>query len=96
MLIPVLSDKLDAFIKRDIVQGKVVDNADPLNKSRVRVSIPGISDKIETDHLPWYPLLQGSSNSHTSIPPVNSRVFVRYIDIYNSIVLGSAASTTPR
>jgi hypothetical protein len=96
MLIPVLSAKLDKYMSRGIVQGTIVDNGDPLSKSRVRVSIPGISDQIPTANLPWYPIQQGSSNSHTYIPPINARVLVQYIDIYNSIVLGSIASTAPR
>lgn len=95
MIIPLLSSKLSAYMVRDIVQGKVVDNVDPLKKSRVKVSIQGISDHIQVDHLPWYPIIQTSGNSHIKIPPINTRVMVKYYDIYNSVVIGSISSTPP-
>jgi hypothetical protein len=95
MIIPLLASQLEKTIKRELVQGKVVDNVDPINKSRVRVSIPGITDSIPTQFLPWYPVLSKSSNSSADVPPINSRVIVEYNTIYNSIVYGCLSSTTP-
>lgn len=95
MIIPMLNTNLEKLKTRILVQGKVVDNVDPLKKSRVRVSIPNITDKLSKDILPWYSVVQGNTNSHTTIPPVNTRVVVYYVDIYNALVLGSIVSTAP-
>jgi len=62
--------------------GTVVDNNDPKRLGRVKVSIPGLWDGIETDDLPWCsPInpygLGGSSNcSWFSVPEVGSEVLV--------------------
>lgn len=83
---------LDLSHGRAYAQGYVVNNADPLRKSRVKVKIDGISDQIDEDLLPWYPVIQGQQNSYTDIPPNGARVIVRYFDIYNSVVLGAIPS----
>jgi len=95
MIIPIINANLKSFMTRDYVQGVVVQNNDPLNKSRVRVMIQGISDRIDPDFLPWYPLVQDGANSRSKIPPVNTRVIVKYTSIYNSFVVGSFQSITP-
>lgn len=95
MIIPLLARQLDLNTVREYVQGNIVDNKDPLNKSRVRVSITGISDSIPVKYLPWYPVLHEGSNSKIKVPPVNTRVLIKYNTIYNSIVLGTIPSTTP-
>lgn len=96
MILNSFNDIINFYHNVKIIQGTVVDNSDPLQKSRVRVSIPGMTDKIKRDHLPWYPLNLGVHNSGSNIPPIGTRVNVYFIDIYNSIVLGSIVSITAK
>lgn len=54
----------------EIYFGKVVDVKDDETKNRIRVSIPGFTDKIPTDQLPWYFPFYGQDH----IPIVNDTV----------------------
>lgn len=54
----------------DLYFGKVVDVKDDEQKNRLRISIPGFTDKIPTDQLPWYFPFYGQAH----IPIVNDTV----------------------
>jgi len=77
--------------------GQIVDNKDPLNYQRVRVSIPNITEGIDAEHLPWYPILHESMNK-TSIPSLGSWVYVRFPnkDIYNGLIEGFLSASPLR
>lgn len=76
--------------------GTVVDNNDPLKLFRVRVSIPGLTDQLSNDDLPWYVLNNsisfGKIKGHSShiIPDVGTEVTISFPwnDIYHGLVTG--------
>lgn len=76
--------------------GQVVDNADPKVLGRVKVEIPGLTQGIDKEYLPWYSVLQpaglgGSSyTTQYAVPQVNTTVAVEFPteDIYAGIVTG--------
>lgn len=89
------TNKLDGFYN-----GTVVDNVDPDRLSRIRVSIPCLTEGIESDLLPWYSIanpVNASPNSKASIPPLGSEVKVEFPtnDIYNGIVVYVIVSAPP-
>lgn len=93
-----LASKL--LLQNNIYEGLVVDNRDPEQKSRIKVAIYNVTDKIKVEHLPWYSIgfpVTASNNSKTSIPPINSRVLVKFYDndIYNGLVVHSIVSKPP-
>lgn len=96
MILNDFSSILKTYHSSDYVQGTVIDNVDPLHKSRLRVSIPGMTDQLDKNKLPWYPMISMGCNSASSIPPVGTRVVLYYIDIYNSLVFGSIPSITAK
>jgi uncharacterized protein involved in type VI secretion and phage assembly len=76
--------------------GRVVDNEDPENYQRIRVTIPNITEGIPKDDLPWYPILtKGTNNNSVSIPEIGSFVLVSFPngDIYNGLVEGFLSSS---
>ena len=76
--------------------GQVVDNKDPDNYQRVRVSIPNVTEGVPQEELPWYPILISSENNNkTSIPVTGSWVYVEFPngDIYNGIVKGALGAS---
>jgi len=98
---------LNSFELEGEYTGIVVDTKDPGFKndgkplSRVRVSIPELTDGIATDKLPWYLIRQtvnDSPNSQSKIPPVGSSVVVTFPDktIYNGVVSYMIVSHPPR
>jgi hypothetical protein len=87
---------IKTYFDTKLVQGVVVDNNDPLMKSRLRVSIDGMTNNIDKDDLPWYPQILPAGNTKAKVPPPGTRVVLHYIDIYNSLVLGSVVSITPK
>lgn len=81
-------------ISNNIYEGIIVDSNDPLMKSRVKVSIPFLTDKLDITLLPWYIVIgtaSSASNSQVSVPPINCRVLVQFFDndIYNGTVIGA-------
>lgn len=89
-----------------VYNGVVVDTSDPGVKSngapvgRVRVSIPGLTEGIAIDDLPWYSGKQAfdsSPDAKAKIPPVGSEVVVEFPnnDIYNGLVSYVMISSPP-
>lgn len=89
-----------------IYNGEIVDIADPgykengLPLGRVRVSIPGLTEGIVKELLPWYSSKQNfnsSPNSQATIPPIGSQVVVEFPtnDIYNGLVSYVIISSPP-
>lgn len=82
-------------------KGVVVDNADLEGRlSRVKVSIPNLTEGIETRLLPWYSVKQvphKTLNSHTIIPSLGSEVVVEFPtdDIFNGMVAYTVVSKPP-
>lgn len=71
--------------------GTVTKTDDPKSKSRVQVTVDGVTDSLTEDTLPWYAIMSvagGNNNSSVAIPSKNSRVLVSFVegDIYNGIV----------
>ena len=67
---------------------------------RVKVSIPGLTDKLSKDLLPWYVVKQTPSDTYNQqgrIPRVGTKVYVEfpYRDIYNGIVSFQLPNTPP-
>lgn len=77
-------------LKNSIWNGIVVDNEDPLHRSRVKVSIEGLTDQLDVDALPWYcgkyPF-RCTGNAQLHVPLVGSHVLVEFVDndIYNGM-----------
>lgn len=68
--------------------------------SRVKVSIPNLTESIPVEDLPWYAVRQtptGSRNAHTDIPSEGSEVVVEFPtdDIYNGVVSYTVVSRPP-
>lgn len=89
-----------------IYNGKVVAATDPGFKDgsgpvgRIRVSIPGLTEGIPVEDLPWYSGKQGfnsSPNSQAKVPPVGSEVVVEFPtnDIYNGLYSYVIISSAP-
>jgi len=80
---------------KEIKIGQVVDNEDTEAFQRVRVVIPNMTEGLDKEMLPWYPLRQ-TSNNQIDIPPLGSWVLVSFPnkDIYNGLVLGSISSAS--
>lgn len=83
---------------KQIYQGQVVANDDPKTLGRVKVEIPGLTQGINKDSLPWYHVMQpaglgASTYSWTTfaIPQINTMVLVMFPseDIYSGMVMGS-------
>lgn len=95
-----------SLVLSGVYNGTVVDTADPGFKGngapvgRVRVSIPGLTEGIAKDDLPWYSGKQAFDSSPVSkakIPPVGSEVVVEFPnnDIYNGLVSYVMISSPP-
>jgi hypothetical protein len=83
-----------------LYNGVVVDNADPLQRFRVRVRIIELNDGIPKTKLPWYIVKQPVSNTPNAqgkIPPVGSNVMVEFPtnDIYNGLISWEMVSKPP-
>jgi hypothetical protein len=90
----------ERFLKGNIFQGTVVDNADPLNANRIKVQLDHITDQIPKEHLPWYVIAMSpfnGSNAQNDIPKINSRVLVFFEeeDIMNGKVIESISTIPP-
>lgn len=93
-MIDILNIK-DAIKQRNSLDGEwlgtVVNNNDPLGRSRVQVKLDDLTKDIPNSDLPWYLVVNHpntSSNSHVSIPRISSRVLVEFPNnnIYDGIV----------
>jgi len=80
--------------------GTVVDIVDPEKRSRIKVEIANLTEGLKPEQLPWYHIKQpvNNGNTNTTIPPLNSRVIVSFIndDIYNGMVNYQVPSIPPR
>jgi len=91
----------ERFLKGNVFQGTVVDNADPFQANRIKVSLDNVTDGIKKDDLPWYviamPAFNGS-NAQNDIPKIDSRVLVYFEedDIMNGKVVESIATIPPK
>lgn len=73
-------------------------NGNPI--SRVKVSIPDLTEGIPVDLLPWYVVKQTFSsapNTQINIPPLGSEVIVEFPnnDIYNGVCSYVLVSSPP-
>lgn len=76
--------------------GIVIDNRDPDKLGRLRVKIKGVTDKLDDESHPWWPILYpvgyGLQNelSEHRIPVIGTQVAVEFpwSSIYNGIVTG--------
>jgi len=96
----VIKPYLSSSLKGTYWIGVVKDDADPLGASRIRVSIPRLTDKIPVNDLPWYVLhsaFGSQGNASATIPPIDSRVRVTFIndDIYSGVVVANIVSIPP-
>lgn len=81
---------------QSIYQGQVVAVDDPKGLGRVKVEIPGLTQGIDKDILPWFSIMQpvglGGSlySGNFSVPQENTLVMVMFPnkDMYSGIVIG--------
>jgi hypothetical protein len=90
----------ERYLKRNLFQGTVVDNQDPLQANRIKVALDGITDQIDKKYLPWYVIARppfNGSNAQNDIPKIDSRVLVYFEeeDIMNGKVVESISSIPP-
>lgn len=94
-----LFNKLNMFKSQNmlsgLVIGKVVDNNDPDKRGRLRIAIPGVTDKIPSNMLPWYNMDGGIRSTGEGvmplIPKVGTDVGVRFYsgDIYSGMYVST-------
>lgn len=101
MLIDALQPVMTGILRpSSLVEGEVVDDKDPKRRSRVKVKLPGLTDEISKDDLPWYHTIGPGQNYHLHVPAIGTRVLVQFFDDYtlnpyDALVLGSIASVGP-
>ena len=85
----------------------VVDNADPTQKQRIRVSIPNILESQTVEELPWLtpqhlcPFGMGDNYGTMRVPFIGSRVWVTFQEgdvhfgVYAADIVGSTTTFPP-
>jgi len=96
----VIKPYMSSSLKDTYWMGVVKDDADPLGASRIRVSIPRLTDELPVSVLPWYVLdstFAASGNAAATIPPIDSRVRLTFMedDIYSGLVVANIVSIPP-
>ncbi|MBV7266243.1 phage baseplate assembly protein V [Erythrobacter ani] len=88
-----------------LVIGSVIENEDPDNQGRIRVSYSGIDQSLESDWIPYSAPFAGPDRGLFFIPELDDEVIIGFLhgDFNHPIVLGSmwngqaeAPATDPR